>query len=130
MRYALLMLAAPQATAVHRAATRLAGAALAAGHTLPRVFFSDAATAVALASAMPPADEPGPRQDWLALHHDYGVELVACASSALRFGVLDGEEAARLECSASLTDGFVLGGLGLLIDATRQADRSLSFGGE
>jgi len=42
MRYALLVLAPPQAAAVHRAAIGLCEAALCAGHALPRVFFSDA----------------------------------------------------------------------------------------
>ncbi|MHA7815160.1 MAG: sulfurtransferase complex subunit TusD [Pseudohaliea sp.] len=130
MRYALLVLAPPQATAVHRAAIGLCEAALAAGHALPRVFFSDAGTQVALASAVPPGDEPSPLEGWQALARDHGVELVACIGSAVRHGVLDADEAARFERpAATLAEGFTLGGLGLLVEATAAADRALTFGG-
>ncbi len=129
MRYALLVLAPPRATAVHRAAIALCEAALAAEHALPRVFFSDAGTQVALASAVPPADEPDPREAWQALAQTHGVELVACIGSAVRHGTLDVDEAARFERPATLADGFTLGGLGLLVEATAAADRCLTFGG-
>jgi tRNA 2-thiouridine synthesizing protein D len=130
MRYALLVLAPPQATAVHRAALGLCEAALAAGHALPRVFFSDAGTQVALDSAVPPGDEPSPRDGWQALARDHDVELVACIGSAVRHGVLDADEAARYDRpAATLAEGFTLGGLGLLVEATAAADRTLTFGG-
>jgi tRNA 2-thiouridine synthesizing protein D len=130
MRYALLVLAPPQASAVHQAAIGLCEAALAAGHALPRVFFSDAGTQVALDSAIPPGDEPSPRERWQGLARDHGVELVACIGSAVRHGVLDADEAARFERpAATLAEGFTLGGLGLLIEATAAADRALTFGG-
>lgn len=128
MRYALIVLASPQALAVHSAAVAFAHALFAAGHRLPRVFFSDAGTAVALASTLPPADEGSPRDGWLALQREHGVELVACSSSALRHGVLERDEAARANRPATLADGFLIGGLGLLVEATRDADRCLTFG--
>jgi tRNA 2-thiouridine synthesizing protein D len=131
MDYALLVLASPASGPGSLTAARFAEAALARGHRILRVFFLDDGTSSGLAAAVTPQDEADPLALWAQLAAQHQLELVLCISSALRRGLLDATEAVRYERGAQSTlhPAFTLGGLGLLVEATAQAERLLTFGG-
>lgn len=129
-RFALHITAAPLTSGAHFSALRFARAALADGHQLHSIFFSQEAVSLANRYACPPQDEADLRQAWLQLAQQAGCELQVCIAGALRRGILDQREASRHGLQgASLADGFVLTGLGQLVDAMQQADRTLTFHG-
>lgn len=130
MKYSLLVLSAPDSGSGNLTAARFASALVGAGHELFRVFFLDRGAATGLASTVLPQDELDVKRLWQALATDHGAELVLCVSSALRQGVLDASEATRYESpAATIQEGFVLGGLGLLVESLAESDRILTFGG-
>lgn len=128
MRFALLVTAAPdEPMAWH--ALEFARAALTTGHDIIRVFFYAEGVRQANALAAPPSDEGDIVREWQSLREKHGIELVVCVAAAIRRGILDRDEAARQERQAnSLAEGFVLSGLGQLVDASLEADRVLHFG--
>jgi tRNA 2-thiouridine synthesizing protein D len=129
MKYALLILS-PPSSPTSGTAVAFAHSLIEMGHEVVRVFFLDAGTANGLASRVTPQDEQDRVAAWAEFSHQHNVELVACVSSALKHGVLDEREAQRHERGAqTLHPAFTIGGLGLLVDATSQADRLFSFGG-
>ena len=100
------------------------------GHELTRVFFYDAAADTGLAARVAMQGEPDAVSLWRELATGHGVELVLCVASALRRGVLDATEADRHEKAAATIDpAFTIGGLGLLVEASANADRLITFGG-
>lgn len=130
MNYTLLVLASPTSGTGSLAAARFAEAALARGHHILRVFFLDEGAANGLATAVTPQGEQDPLTLWAGLAERHGVELILCISSALKRGLLDDTERSRYEREASTVHpAFSIGGLGLLVEATTQADRVLTFGG-
>lgn len=130
MNYTLLVLSSPTAGYCLLTAARVAQALIRAGHRLDTVFFSDAATAVGLASLSTPQDELSAQQVWQALAADHGIDLVLCVASAMQHGVLGADEIPpESDQGPSLADGFRIGGLGQLVAATHTADRVLTFGG-
>lgn len=130
MRYALLVLDAPDSRAAAGSALRFARAATARGHAVPRVFFYGDGVLAGNALSVPPQDETDLRAGWRAFAQANGTELVVCIAAALRRGVLDEGERGRYEKSAaSLDPAFSLAGLGQLADAALGCDRLLTFGG-
>ncbi len=130
MRYALLVLAAPQSSAASQGALRFARAALARGHTVSRVFFYGEGVHNATALAVPPQDEVDTVAQWRDFALANGIELVVCIAAALRRGLLDEGERERYErTAANLDPAFVLSGLGQLAEAALESDRVITFGG-
>ena len=94
------------------------------------MFFLDQGTLVGGLAPVHPQDEADPLQSWLTLAEEHDVELVLCISSALRWGMLDEEEASRHEKPvATVHPAFTISGLGQLVDAAAHSDRLLTFGG-
>lgn len=121
MRFTLLVLSPPDSGAANGHALAFARALLDAGHELACAFFQDSGALTALVGCEAPQDEPDLRAGWQALARDGGVHLVACVASAARFGVAAGHDGDRL------CPGFVIGGLGELIEASAGCDRLLTF---
>ncbi|MFV0477477.1 MAG: sulfurtransferase complex subunit TusD [Parahaliea sp.] len=130
LSYTLLVLASPHNGSSNLNALRFTEATLRAGHRIERIFFMGAAVDTGLISNTPAQDELNLLRDWSALAKKYPLELIVCISSALRHGVLDDTESRRHERPATLHPAFSMGGLGLLVEATGQADRLLTFGPE
>ncbi len=66
---------------------------------------------------------------WQVLVRDNRINGVVCVAAAVRRGILDTAEAARLDIdNPTLAPEFVLGGLGELVEACQQADRVVTFG--
>ena len=122
MRYALLVLSAPDEGHSARHALMFARAALRAGHRIECVIFFDAGVLTAAPGCEAPQDEDDLRAGWTALQGEHSLRLVACVASAHRFGV---SAAPRAGCAP----GFEIAGLGELIEAAANADRLQTFRG-
>ncbi len=130
MKYSLLVTASPASGSGNLAAARFAAAVIQAGHDLERVFFLDAGVETGLSSRVTPQDESSLLDAWVELAETSEVELVCCISSALKRGVVDKQEADRYSLAgATLHPAFNIGGLGLLVEATSNAERMVTFGG-
>lgn len=128
MKIALAVHGAPYSSQASDTALRFARAALTAGHQIPRVFFYHDGVHAASALAVPPQDEPSPQEGWAELAEAHGVELAVCIAAALKRGVVNAEEQARYELSASnLHPAFAIVGLGQLVDAVLNTDRLVTF---
>ncbi len=131
MIYTLVVHAAPYQSAAAGTALRFARAALAAGHSIHRIFFYRDGVHNASALAAPPRDEQNIPAQWQQLAQEHHLDMVVCIAAAVRRGVLDAGEAKRYEkASHNLADGFELSGLGQLIEASLQSDRVITFGGQ
>lgn len=129
MLYTLIVHGAPHSDQSAQTALRFAQAALASGHQIHRVFFSGDGVHNGSALATPQQDECHVIQDWQALAKQHDLDLVVCIAAALRRGIMDEAEAKRHDKQqANLADGFVLSGLGQLIDSTLNSDRVITFG--
>ncbi|MDE0659326.1 MAG: sulfurtransferase complex subunit TusD [Gammaproteobacteria bacterium] len=115
MRFDLLVQGAPLATGAPERALKFARAAIGAGHRVGRMFFYDDGVSVANRFA---ADESGVRTQLAQLAAQAHFELAVCVTAAGRRGIRAGE---------SLADGFVIVGLGQLIEAIEESDRLVSF---
>ncbi|SFC05398.1 tRNA 2-thiouridine synthesizing protein D [Marinospirillum celere] len=126
--FALNITGAPYSTLAPLSALRFARAALAAGHSIQRIFFYQEGVLLANQLACPPQDELNLTRAWQELANEHQLELVVCVAAALKRGVLDEKEAKRHGLDQhNLASGFSLAGLGQLIDSFSQADRTLTF---
>lgn len=127
MKFALLVTAAPHQEQAWQA-LEFSRAALAAGHTLPRVFFYGDGALHGNALLLPPQDEPDVQKGWQELAATHGIELIVCIAAALKRGVMDADTAAREEkATSNLAPGFVISGLGQLAEIMLEAERVVSF---
>lgn len=115
MRVDLLIQSAPLATSAANNALGFARAAVEAGHGVRRVFFYKEAVVIGNRFA---ADTRGLRAAWLEFGDRNDVELVLCVSAAERRGVVEGH---------TLAEGFLLRGLGVLVETMAESDRLVSF---
>ena len=128
MKLAIVIHGAPYSSQACGTALRFARAALAAGHSLYRVFFYHDGIHAASALRVAPQDEVDDGAGWIALAETHGVELCVCIAAALKRGLVNAEERARYELTAAnLHPAFNVVGLGQLIDAAATADRFVTF---
>jgi tRNA 2-thiouridine synthesizing protein D len=127
LRLTIAVHGAPYSSQASATALRFARAALAAGHTVHRVFFYHDGVHTASALSIAPQDEPSPHSGWVDLAAG-GVELAVCVAAALKRGVINDEERARYELpGASAHPAFAIVGLGQLIEAIGSSDRFVTF---
>ncbi len=130
MIFSLAIYSAPFSSQASDSAYRFADALLAEGHTLYRVFFYQEGVHNSSCLLTPAQDEPNLFSKWQTLAAKHKIDLVVCIAAALKRGILDKDEAERYERSAhNLGDGFIISGLGQLVDAALMSDRLISFGG-
>ena len=115
LRIDLLIQGGPLATSATNNALAFARAAVAAGHSVGRVFFYKDAVAIGNRFA---EDKGGLRAAWLEFGGCHGAELVLCVSAAERRGVVERH---------TLAEGFLLRGLGVLVETMVESDRLVSF---
>ena len=118
MKFAIQINSSPYHASASLTAYRFATAVLAQNHEIFRVFFYHDGIYHALKSAAPPDDELSLFKGWSELAHQHNVDLVVCISAAQRRGLIND----------NIADGFRLGGLGQLLEASILADRFLVFG--
>ncbi|WP_114417786.1 sulfurtransferase complex subunit TusD [Marinospirillum perlucidum] len=127
-RFVLNICGAPYASGAPLSALRFARAALADGHQIDKVFFYQEGVQLATRLACPPQDEIHLTQAWQQLAQEHQLELLVCVAAALKRGLVDPKEALRHGLDTNnLAEGFTLAGLGELIAAMAQADRTLTF---
>ncbi len=128
MRYTLLVTGPAYGTQQATSAWLFARALLTAGHQLDSVFFYREGVLNANQLTAPASDEFDLVRAWQALHQEEGVALNICVAAALRRGVSDAQEAARLQLAGSnLQPGFTLSGLGALAEAALSCERMVQF---
>lgn len=102
-----------------------ANAVVASGHVIPRIFFYLDGVHHG-SSLLQDPDWSGRWQQLAAAHH---IELIVCVAAAEHRGVLDVDAAARRATAvANLAPGFLLSGLGQLVESATSADRFVTFG--
>ena len=128
MRFAIVVTGPAYGTQQASSAFQFAQALIADGHELSSVFFYREGVYNANQFASPASDEFDLVRAWQALNETQGVELHICVAAALRRGVADTTEAARLGLAGSnLQPGFSLSGLGALAQAALTCDRVVQF---
>jgi tRNA 2-thiouridine synthesizing protein D len=128
MKLALAVHGAPYSSQASTTALRFARAAVAAGHSIHRVFFYHDGVHAGSALAVPPQDEPSPQPGWVELAEEHGVELAVCIAAALKRGLVSAEEQQRYELGGSnLHPAFAIVGLGQLLEAIVTTDRFVTF---
>ena len=128
MRFALIVSVLLFVFQQASSARQVAQALLKAGHELVSVFFYREGVYNANQFTSPASDEFDLVRAWQALNETQGVELHICVAAALRRGVADTTEAARLGLAGSnLQPGFSLSGLGALAQAALTYDRVVQF---
>ena len=118
MKYAILVNEGPYNHQASDTAYHFAKAALEKGHGIFRVFFYYDGVHNANRIAEPPTDDRNVSARWAELAKAHGLDLVVCVAAALRRGIKD----------ENLHESFRISGLGQLIEASIQADRTVTFG--
>ena len=121
MQISILVQGSPTATRACHSALAFAQAVADSQHALYRVFFYQDAVAIGNQHFDVPLDELNLQAEWLELSEKHNVELVVCVSAAQRRGISQGEH------HDTVANGFVVSGLGQLIDAMLSSDRLVSF---
>ncbi len=106
-------------------------AAIAAGHTIFRIFFYHDGVNNASRFAIPPQDDRNVVNNWAELKNSDGsdIDRVVCVAAALRRGMLDESEASKNGVDANnIHSAFRISGLGQLIEAGIKSDRLVVFG--
>ncbi|MEX2367025.1 MAG: sulfurtransferase complex subunit TusD [Pseudohongiellaceae bacterium] len=128
MKFSIVVLGAPYSSQSPSSALAFTRAALESGHGIYRLFFYLDGVHNGSALAVPPQDEVHIPRAWQTLILEHQIDAVVCAASALKRGLLDAGEAERYDrMGASLLDGFLISGLGQLVDASLNSDRVISF---
>lgn len=119
MKLAIVVKQGPFTHQASDTAYRFAVAALAKGHEIYRVFFYNDGVYNSNKLAEPPTDDRNLVSLWSKLATEHNLDLVVCIASTMRRGIKD----------EILQEGFRISGLGQLVEASIQADRSIVFGG-
>ena len=126
--YTLVITGAPYSSQAPQTALLFARAALAAGHTLDRIFLYGDGVHLASALSAPPSDETHWPVEWAKFLKENAIPGFACIASALRRGLVNDAEQKRYELPASnLLDPFIIAGLGEWVEGTMASSRIIYF---
>jgi len=129
MKLAILVNEGPYTHQASDSAYQFTKAALAKGHEIFRVFFYHDGVNNATRLTTPPQDDRNIINRWSKLAEEHKLDMVVCVAAAQRRGIVDEGEAKRNGKDATnLAPGFRISGLGQLIEAGIQADRTVVFG--
>jgi tRNA 2-thiouridine synthesizing protein D len=129
VKFAIVVNEGPYTHQASDTAFQFTKAALAKGHEVVRVFFYHDGVNNGTKLAIPPQDDRHIPNIWAKLGKDNKLDLVLCIAAAQRRGILDEKEAERQGKDANnVIDGFRISGLGQLIEAGIEADRTITFG--
>ncbi len=128
MNYCLHITSPPYSEQGAYTALNLAKALLKANHSISRIFFSGMGVLNANALSVAPQDELNLPKAWQTLANENSIEVIVCVASALKYGVIDESEALRYnKAHHNLCDGFILSGLGQLVEACLITDRVIKL---
>ena len=129
MKFGILVNEGPYTHQASDSAYQFCKAALAKGHQIHRVFFYHDGVDNATRLTEPPQDDRNVVNRWSKLAEEHKLDLVVCVAAAQRRGIVDEGEAKRNGKDATnLAPGFRISGLGQLIEAGIQAERTVVFG--
>lgn len=129
MKFAIMVNEGPYTHQASDSAYHFTAAALRAGHEIVRVFFYHDGVNNGTRLSVPPQDDRNISERWSELGQQHDLELILCVAAAQRRGLLDEDEAKRAgKDTNNMAPGFQISGLGQLIDAGIQADRTIVFG--
>ena len=129
VKFAILVNEGPYQHQAADSAYQFTRAALERGHEIFRVFFYHDGVNNGTRLATPPQDDRHITNLWSELAKEHDLDLVVCVAAAQRRGVVDEEEMKRNGKDANnIAPGFRISGLGQLIEAGIQADRTMVFG--
>ena len=117
MDISLLIQGSPVSTSAPSIALHFAQEAVAQEHTLRRVFFYKDAVHVANRFSSVSVDETDLQAEWTDFANDSGTELVVCIAAGQRRGVIE----------ANIAESFSIVGLGQMVEAMAESDRTLTF---
>ena len=118
MKLAVLIKQGPFTHQASDTAYRFTVAALAKGHEIYRVFFYNDGVYNSNKLSEPQTDDRNLVSLWSKLGSEHDIDLVVCIAAALRRGMKE----------EILEEGFRISGLGQLVEAGIQADRTIVFG--
>ena len=121
MDISILVQGSPTSTRACHSALDFAASVADSEHHLFRVFFYQEAVNIGAKHFDTPLDEPNLQTKWLKLSQQHDIELVLCVSAAQRRGISQAGD------HDTVADGFVVSGLGQLIEAMLESDRLVSF---
>lgn len=126
--FTLVITGAPYASQAPQTALSFAEAAVAAGHSIDRVFLYGDGVHLANQLCCAPSDETNWPRAWSDFLQRHDIPAVACIASALRRGVLDDRERKRYERDASnLAAPFKLLGLGEWVESVASTTKVIYF---
>ena len=129
MKLSILVNEGPYQHQAADSAIQFTKAALEKGHEIFRVFFYNDGVNNGTRFGVPPQDDRNITEQWTALAKEHNLDLVVCIAAAQRRGILDENEAKRQgKDGNNIADGFRISGLGQLIEAGIQSERTVIFG--
>lgn len=129
MKFAILVNEGPYTHQASDTAFQFAKAVLAKGHEIFRVFFYHDGVNNATRLTTPPQDDRNIVNRWSKLAEEHNLDMVVCVAAAQRRGIVDeGEMKRNGKDATNLAPGFRISGLGQLVEAGIQADRTVVFG--
>lgn len=129
MKLSILVNEGPYQHQAADSAIQFTKAALEKGHDIFRVFFYNDGVNNGTRFAVPPQDDRNITEQWTALAKAHNLDLVVCIAAAQRRGILDENEAKRQgKDGNNIAEGFRISGLGQLIEAGIQSERTVIFG--
>ena len=117
MKLSLLIQGGPLSTSAPSTALHFAREAVSQGHAVYRVFFYKDAVQLANRFNSAPADETDLQSEWQTFAKDSGAELTVCIAAAQRRGIVED----------NIAEGFSIVGLGQMIEAMFESDRTVTF---
>lgn len=120
MYFAIAIYRSPEDAAA-KAALSFSRELLAQGHSLYRLFFFSDGVLNGVPNHNPLFS------DWQNLISEHQVDALLCVTSAKKRGIVEAASATGSSSALVPGAGFVIGGLGQLIDAAVHADRIVTF---
>lgn len=118
MKISILVQSNPISGNTQSLALQFAQEAIRQGHSLHRIFFYKDGGLIGNDYSASPNDEISPREKWGAFAKDTGTELAICIAAAGRRGVIQ---------SQNVAEGFSIVGLGQMVEAMFESDRTVTF---
>ena len=118
MNISLLVQSNPISSNTQLLALQFAQEAISQGHSLLRIFFYKEGGFVGNKYSSSPENETNIQAKWGAFAKETGTELVICIASAQRRGVIQ---------SKNVAVGFSVVGLGQMVEAMLESDRTVTF---
>ena len=124
MKFTVIVHSSPLSHQGSSSALNFCQAVLSAGHTIVRVFFYGQGVINADMKASP---NNNLTQQWLALTQRQPLDLVICSASAAQYGILNAAQAKQRQLKANIALGFEISGLGQMMAACIESDRTVTF---